>query len=79
MKPSIQHVSDTAAWVAFCRAEESARPDALISDPLARRLVGDRGPQLAEEMSALLPVMERWMGVRTAVLDDMILRALEDL
>jgi methyltransferase (TIGR00027 family) len=38
-----QTVSDTALGVAFCRALESDRPDAIFSDPYARRLAGDRG------------------------------------
>jgi O-methyltransferase involved in polyketide biosynthesis len=38
-EPLVTNVSDTARWVATCRAVESARPDALFDDPLA----GDRG------------------------------------
>ncbi|MGD0484992.1 MAG: hypothetical protein ABSB58_10150, partial [Gemmatimonadales bacterium] len=36
----IEHVSDTARWVAVHRAMESERPDALFRDPFARRLAG---------------------------------------
>ena len=79
MRATIQHVSDTAIWVAFCRAKETARPDALISDPLAASLVGERGGEIAEQMADLAEPMERWMGVRTAVLDDMLSRALREL
>lgn len=77
MKPLIQHVSDTAIWVAFCRAQESSRPDALVRDPLAKALVGDRGQAMADQMPELIPVMERWMGVRTAVIDELILHAVD--
>jgi O-methyltransferase involved in polyketide biosynthesis len=31
----IENVSDTAFWIAHCRALESERPDALFHDPLA--------------------------------------------
>jgi methyltransferase (TIGR00027 family) len=46
-EPLIRNVSDTARWVAFYRAEESSRPDAIFSDPFARRLAGERGEQIA--------------------------------
>jgi methyltransferase (TIGR00027 family) len=39
----LRNVSDTARWLAAYRAEESERPDALFSDPYARRLAGQRG------------------------------------
>ena len=39
----ITHVSDTALLVAGCRAIESERPDALVRDPFAARLAGERG------------------------------------
>ena len=70
---TIQHVSDTARWVALYRAIESERPDALFHDPYARRLAGARG----EEILASLPKGRTWawaMIVRTAVLDELILR-----
>src|SRR5437773_12526210 len=47
---TIQHVSDTARWVAIYRAIESERPDALFHDPFARRLAGERGERIAETM-----------------------------
>ncbi len=69
----IQHVSDTARWVALYRAIESERPDALFHDPYARKLAGDR----AERIVASLPKGKRmsWpMVVRTVVLDELIQR-----
>ncbi len=73
---SIQHVSDTARWVALYRAMESERPDALFQDPYARRLAGERG----EQVVASLPrgrSMAWPMIVRTAVMDELIRRAVE--
>jgi methyltransferase (TIGR00027 family) len=73
MPAVISHVSDTARWVATYRATESERPDALFRDPYARRLAGPRG----EEIVRALP-KGRSMGwpmvVRTAVMDEIILR-----
>ncbi|MGH9700886.1 MAG: class I SAM-dependent methyltransferase, partial [Candidatus Acidiferrales bacterium] len=40
---SVRGVSDTALWVAYFRARESQRPDALFRDPFAERLAGKRG------------------------------------
>jgi methyltransferase (TIGR00027 family) len=46
----IRNISDTARWAAFYRAMESERPDAVFRDPLARRLSGERGEQIATAM-----------------------------
>ena len=46
-EPLIRNISDTALWVAVYRARESERPDAIFKDPLARRLAGERGEQIA--------------------------------
>jgi len=50
--PLIQNISDTARWAALYRARESERPDAVFRDPLARRLAGQRG----EEIAAAIPL-----------------------
>jgi methyltransferase (TIGR00027 family) len=47
-EPLIRDISDTARWVAYYRAQETERPDALFRDPYARRLAGDRGEQIAK-------------------------------
>ena len=43
-------ISDTALWVAVYRARETDRPDALFRDPLAYRLAGTRGEQIAQKI-----------------------------
>ncbi len=48
--PLIRNISDTALWVAAYRARETERPDALFRDPLARRLAGERGENIARSM-----------------------------
>lgn len=71
----ISHVSDTAHWVAVYRAMESERPDALFRDPYARRLAGERGEAIVRAM----PRGRSWdwpMIVRTAVMDELLLRAI---
>lgn len=51
----IRNISDTALWVAVFRARETERPDALFRDPLAGKLAGERGKQIA----ASVPYMEK--------------------
>jgi len=50
-EPPIRSISDTARWAALYRALESERPDAIFRDPLARRLAGTRGAQIADSMT----------------------------
>src|SRR5215467_515168 len=47
---AIRNISDTALWVAIYRARENDRSDAVVHDPLARRLAGERGEQIARSM-----------------------------
>jgi methyltransferase (TIGR00027 family) len=70
----IAHVAETAFWVASYRAHESARPDALFSDPLAARLVGERGRAIAEKIAGSAQI--EWVVVlRTLIIDDFIREA----
>jgi Leucine carboxyl methyltransferase len=72
---SITHVSDTARWTALHRATESARPDALFSDPLAERLAGEHGRAIV----ANVPRSTRngwWLVARTKIIDDAIAEAI---
>ncbi len=57
------------------RAMESERPDALFHDPYARRLAGARGDEILRTMPKAKAFA--WpMVVRTAVMDEIILRAI---
>lgn len=67
----IQHVSDTAFWVATFRADETDRPDALFKDPLARVLVGEEGKRIASQMERSKIVA--WsVVIRTYIIDGFI-------
>ncbi len=69
----IDHVSDTARWVAVYRAMETERPDAIFRDPYARRLAGAKGEDIVRSMKR--GASAAWsMIVRTAVFDELILR-----
>src|SRR5258708_5892634 len=75
MTSPITHVSDTARWVALYRAMESERRDPLFRDPSAGRRAGEQGEAILRGMKQ----GRRWawpMIVRTAVMDELILRAI---
>ena len=68
----IANISDTARWMAFARAMESERPDAIFKDPFARVLAGEAGAAIAREIGDM-ELISRGIAVRTAVMDEMIL------
>lgn len=69
----ISNISDTARWVAVYRAMESERPDALFKDRFARRLAGPQGEAIVNAIPKA-HAMAWPMIVRTAVLDEIIMR-----
>lgn len=73
----IRDVSDTARWMAYFRAMESRRPDALFRDPFAEELAGERGFQIAERM-AQGPKQEWAWVTRTYLFDSFISRLLQE-
>ncbi len=77
MTTPIRDISDTARWVALYRAMESERPDALFRDPFARRLAGARGEDIVAALHGGRQMA--WpMIVRTAVMDEIILRLVHE-
>jgi len=75
MTAEIEHVTDTAFWVASYRALESERADALFRDPLAGILSGEKGKQIARSMPDSRS-MAFIMTVRTTAIDRLILSAI---
>ena len=72
----IRNVSDTALWVAVYRAMETERGDAIFHDPYARRLAGERGQAIVDAMPRGKSMS--WpMVVRTAVMDEIVLRCVQ--
>src|SRR5215210_1219100 len=72
----IENVSDTARWVAFYRAMETERPDALFRDPWARKLAGERGAAIVRHIPRA-QAMAWALIVRTQVFDELILHAVQ--
>lgn len=77
MTQTIDHVSDTAFWVAYYRGLESRRKDALFHDPYADKLAGDKGARLARHMG-IERAMAWTMAIRTRIIDNMISEAISD-
>ena len=70
---ALTDIMDTARWIAFYRAIESERPDALFHDPLARQLADKRGEEIARGLPRRRT--SAWItAVRTRVFDEFILR-----
>jgi methyltransferase (TIGR00027 family) len=72
----IRDVSDTAIWVAYYRAVETDRHDAIIRDPLAKVLVGDRGAAIAQAFGRTSRYTAWTVISRTLIIDDYIQNAL---
>lgn len=73
---TIENVSDTAFWVAYYRAKESERKDALFRDPYAAKLVGARGKAIADEMGMTSKYTEWSVVSRTLIIDRFIEKSL---
>ena len=78
IKGTINDVSDTSFWVAYYRAKENERPDAIFKDPFAKKLVGERGKDIAESMPAISRYAEWTVVSRTVMIDRMIEKSIAD-
>jgi methyltransferase (TIGR00027 family) len=74
---NVRNVSDTARWVAYFRALESKRPDALFNDPFAERLAGEHGFQIANDLKDGNKHEWAWVA-RTYLFDEFIAQAVKD-
>jgi methyltransferase (TIGR00027 family) len=74
---TVRNVSDTALWVAYFRALETQRPDALFRDPFAERLAGERGFQIANTLPDGNNQEWAWMA-RTYLFDQFAMRVVQE-
>jgi len=72
---TVRGISDTARWVAYFRARETSRPDALFRDPYAERLAGAHGFQIANTLPDGNKHEWAWMA-RTYLFDQFLSRAI---
>jgi methyltransferase (TIGR00027 family) len=75
--PSVRNISDTARWVAYFRARETQRPDALFQDPFAERLAGERGFHIAQTLPDGNKHEWAWVA-RTYLFDKFVLREIQE-
>ena len=73
----IRNFSDTALWVAYIRAVETRRADAVFCDPYAERLAGARGLQIAQSLGREGTQEWGWVA-RTYQFDALLSRLLRD-
>ena len=73
---AVRNISDTARWVAYFRARETQRPDALFRDPYAERLAGEHGFQIANTLPDGNKHEWAWVA-RTYLFDQFISRAIQ--
>lgn len=74
---SVRSISDTALWVAYFRAKETLRPDALFHDPYAERLAGTRGFEIANTLADGNKHEWAWMS-RTYLFDQFVSREIQN-
>jgi methyltransferase (TIGR00027 family) len=72
---SITHVSDTARMTAAGRALEFSRLGAVVRDPFAQRLAGERGMAIARELPNFR-MLCFGVALRDRFLDDLLLDAI---
>ncbi|HEU0244297.1 MAG TPA: class I SAM-dependent methyltransferase, partial [Candidatus Limnocylindrales bacterium] len=68
-----QGVEATARWIAAARAQERARPDALVDDPWAEALAGETGMTWVRAVTARAPDATLPIVVRARFFDDWLL------
>jgi methyltransferase (TIGR00027 family) len=73
----IESMTDIALGMAIGRAIETERLDAHFRDPYARLLGGERGEQFLKSMGGLPNGAGLAVAIRTCIMDEMILWALE--
>jgi methyltransferase (TIGR00027 family) len=74
---SVRNVSDTARWVAYFRARETQRPDALFRDPYAERLAGEHGFRIANTLPDGNKHEWAWVA-RTYLFDQFLTREIRE-
>jgi methyltransferase (TIGR00027 family) len=76
LNSTVRNISDTALWVAYFRARETQRPDALFCDPHAERLAGELGFHIAKTLPD--GTKNEWAWVtRTYLFDQFLSREIQ--
>jgi len=73
----VRHISDTALWAAYFRAEETKRPDALFRDPYAEKLERGKGAEIARAIPEGQAHAWSWV-TRTYLFDQFLKKEIEN-
>jgi methyltransferase (TIGR00027 family) len=73
----VESPADTAYLTAWFRALETARPDACFSDPDARMLAGERGPEVSQRLPDAALTASSCV-VRTCIMDEFIMQLVKE-
>lgn len=74
---TVRNISDTARWVAYFRALETKRPNALFRDPYAERLAGELGFHIANTLPDGNKHEWAWVA-RTYLFDQFLSRQIKE-
>jgi methyltransferase (TIGR00027 family) len=74
---TVRNISDTARWVAYFRALETKRSDALFRDPYAERLAGELGFHIANTLPDGNKHEWAWVA-RTYLFDQFLAREIKE-
>jgi methyltransferase (TIGR00027 family) len=74
---AVRHVSDTALWAAYFRAEETKRRDALFRDPYAEKLEDGKGAEIARTIPEGQSHAWAWVA-RTYLVDQFLRKEMEN-
>ena len=72
----VRHISDTALWAAYFRAEETKRADAIFRDPYAEILEGGKGTEIAKTLPEGQAHAWAWVS-RTYLFDQFVRKEIE--
>jgi methyltransferase (TIGR00027 family) len=73
----VGHISDTALWAAYFRAEETKRPDAMFRDPYAEKLEAGKGIEIARSIPEGQAHAWAWV-TRTYLFDQFLRKEIEE-
>jgi O-methyltransferase involved in polyketide biosynthesis len=76
--PGLSGVPETALWTLYHRTRESRRPDTVLSDPMALRLIAEFDYPFEAHFGRGFPAQAQTMALRARVFDDEIRRFLAE-
>lgn len=75
--PGLAGVPETLLWTLYHRAAEARRPDAVLADPMAIRLVDSIDYPFGERFGTDVQARAQWQALRTRRFDDEVRRFLD--